>query len=193
MQTIIAVVGLLLSGGVFFFYTKPTYDASLSVKAEIAQYDEVLDRIAEFRKLRDELSSRFNAYTDVDKDRLKKMLPDHVDNVRLILDLDNLAARHGIALQNVDVTSSASRAAEKQAVAIEIGSSDQKYDSLTFAFGTTATYPTFVAFLHDLESSLRIVDLTSLTMDPAGESVFGPQGIEPKYSFKVVLRTYWLK
>jgi Tfp pilus assembly protein PilO len=191
MQLVIAVIGFLLSGAVFFFYTKPTYDEVKVVQSQIAQYDSVLEKSAELQRIKQTLLSRYNAFNPTDLDRLRKLLPDHVDNVRLILDLDNLAARHGIALQNVDVTSSASLTQGSQDVAIEIGSSDQKYDSLTFSFGTTASYKTFLQFLNDLETSLRIVDLVSLTMDPSSAEV-GTQA-EPKYSYKVTLRTYWLK
>lgn len=191
MQLVIAMIGLMLSGAVFFFYTKPTYDEVKVVQSQIAQYDSVLEKSTELQRLKQGLLSRYNAFNPTDLDRLRKLLPDHVDNVRLILDLDNLAARHGIALQNVDVTSSAGLTQDNQAVAIEIGSEDQKFDSLTFSFGTTASYKTFILFLNDLEMSLRIVDLVSLTMDPVtGE--LGALG-EPKYSYKVTLRTYWLK
>ncbi len=192
MQLIIAIVGFMLSGGVFFFYTKPAYDHVKVVQSEIAQYDAVLNKAAELQRLKQGLLSKYNAFKPDDINRLRKLLPDHVDNVRLILDLDNLAGRLGIALQNVDVTSSASRTSMNQTAVVEIGTSDQKYDSLTFTFSTNATYQTFVRFLRELESSLRIVDLVSLTMDPGGESVQG-QSPEPTYAFKVTLRTYWLK
>ena len=59
-------------------------------------------------QLKQSLLSRFNAFKTEDLDRLRKLLPDHVDNVRLILDLDNLAARHGMALQNVVISEPAS-------------------------------------------------------------------------------------
>jgi len=120
-------------------------------------------------------------------------LPDHVDNVRLILDLDNLAGRFGLSLQNVDVSSSESKNTKAQTVGA-IGTSNQKYDSLTLSFGTRATYKTFVDFLRDLESSLRIVDLVSLSIAP--ETAATPtkgQSSEPQYSYKITLRTYWLK
>ncbi len=194
MQIIIAVIGFVLSGVVFFFYTKPTYDSVKSVQTEIAQYDAVLEKAAELQRLNASLLSRFNAFKLTDIERLEKLLPDHVNNVRLILDLDNLAGQHGIALQNVDVSSSLNRASKNQIAAVEIGTSDQKYDSLTFTFSTRASYATFSRFLRDLELSLRIVDLVSLTMSPSADAFSQASGsVEPQYTFNVVLRTYWLK
>lgn len=209
MKPIIAIVGVVLAGGMFFWYTKPAYDSVQELRANITQYDAALDKAAELQKLKQTLLSRFNTFDLVDLDRLQKLLPDHVDNVRLILDLDNLAGRHGLALQNVDVSSSQKQTAKSQTALGTIGTSNQKYDSLTLTFGTTATYTEFVQFISDLESSLRIVDLVSLSIASgasAGSSAANPtnpfpQGMkipaakptEPLYTYNITLRTYWLK
>jgi len=208
MKLIIAIVGVVLSGAVFFWYTKPAYDSSLALKASIAQSDAALDKAAELQKLRQTLLSRFNTFDPADLDRLQKLLPDHVDNVRLILDLDNLAERSGLALQNVDVSSVQKQTAKSQTALGAIGASSQKYDSLTLTFSTIATYSDFILFLTDLESSLRIV--VSLTISSAsGASAAAPSAAnafpasnarnstgprtEPLYTFTMTLRTYWLK
>lgn len=210
MKLIIAIVGVVLAGGIFFWYTKPTYDSSQEIRASIAQNDAALDKAAELQKLRQTLLSRFNTFNTSDIDRLQKLLPDHVDNVRLILDLDKLAERHGLALQNVDVSSVQKQTVKSQTALGAIGASNQKYDSLTLTFSTVATYSDFVTFLTSLESSLRIVDLVSLTIAPAGgnaavvRSATNPfptaavtpvssRSSEPFYTYNMTLRTYWLK
>ncbi|OGG53495.1 hypothetical protein A3H16_03760 [Candidatus Kaiserbacteria bacterium RIFCSPLOWO2_12_FULL_53_8] len=197
MRLTVAIVGVVLAGGIFFFYTKSAYDTVQATQVQIAQYNAALDKAAELQKLKQVLLSRYNAFNPTDIDHLHKLLPDHVDNVRLILDLDNLAGRYGLSLQNVDVSSSESKTPKNQTAIGVIGTSNQKYDSLTLTFGTRATYANFVQFLTDLESSLRIVDLVSLsvtsdtsatsdTRTPAGTS-------EPVYTYNITLRTYWLK
>jgi len=208
MKLIIAIVAIVLSGVMFFWYTKPTYDSSLTLRASIAQNNAALDKTAELQKLRQTLLSRFNTFDPADLDKLQKLLPDHVDNVRLILDLDNLAEDSGLALQNVDVSSAQKQTAKSQTALGAIGASNQKYDSLTLTFSTIASYPAFVGFLTDLESSLRIVDLVSLTITPSGNgttaasatnafptNVRSPAATraEPLYTFNMTLRTYWLK
>lgn len=211
MRLIIAIVGFVLAGGIFFWYTKPTYDNSLAMQANITQNNAALDKAAELQKLRQTLLSRFNTFDPTDLDRLQKLLPDHVDNVRLILDLDKLAERGGLALQNVDVSSAQKQTAKNQTALGAVGSSNQKYDSLTLTFSTVATYKDFVQFLSNLESSLRIVDLVSLSITPAGGSaavVTSPTNAfatsnartpivsrptEPLYTYNMTLRTYWLK
>jgi hypothetical protein len=109
--------------------------------------------------------------------------------VALILDLDNLAARFGMPIQNVDVSTPASAASNQSGIASR-GSNGQKFDSVTIRFTTHGTYNNFMSFLKGLEQSLRIVDLTTLRLSPdASVSSTG----DPLYTFEISLRTYWLR
>ncbi len=186
IRTIIAILAFSASAGVFFMYTKPTYDASGVIKVQAAEYDAALTKAAELQQLKQALLTQYNSFSKTDTDRLKKMLPDHIDNVRLILDLDNLAGASGLALQNVVVSTPAE--STSQSAASSISSSGQGYDSVTLSFTTIATYETFLKFLSELQTSLRIVDLVSLSLGSGGTS----SGV-PLYTFDISLRTYWLK
>lgn len=188
-RTIFSLVFVFASGAIFFMYTKPTYDSVQSTRSEMTQYDEALQKAAELQQLKQTLLSRYNAFNPNDVDRLQKLLPDHVDNVRLILDLDNIAGRNGMALQNVVVSTPTSGQTSQTAVG-SLGSSKQKYDSVTLSFSTQGSYETFLQFLTDLESSLRIVDLVSLNLTTGSSA--GKTG-SPSYGFEVTIRTYWLK
>lgn len=199
IRLILAIAGVLLAGGIFFFYTKPTYDSVRSIGAQVDQYDAALDKASELQQLKQSLLSRYNAFNSNDLDRLRRFLPDHVDNVRLILDLDSLAGRYRLGLQNVDVSGSSGASSAKSQTALgAIAASGQKYDSLTLKFTTHGTYTAFLQFITDLESSLRVVDLVSLSISSNTPGTSGPSGAkqtvgEPQYTYDVTLRTYWLK
>lgn len=182
----LALLGLTIAGGLFAVYTKPTYDSVQQAKAQLAEYDGALDKAAELQALKQTLLARFNAFDPNDLDRLQKLLPDHVDNVRLVLDLDTLASKYGLALQNVVISNPASKSVE--ANTITIATSKQTFDSLTLKFTTRGTYEDFVRFLESLERSLRIVDLVALDMNRAEE-----EGGDPIFTYDITLRTYWLK
>lgn len=189
------IIMLAIAGGVFFVYTKPTYDKIDTLKAEISQFDSALDKSKEMQELKRSLLSRYNTFTSEQLNRLSRLLPDHVDNVRLVLDLDSLASRYGMAVQNVVVDRDLSVVNQEQTVIGALSAQAAQYDSLTMQFATRGTYASFVAFLKDLESSLRIVDLVALTVDPDSTPV-GPDGEplgDPIYRYNVTLRTYWLK
>lgn len=187
MRTVLSLLFLAGAVALFLLYTKPAYDGVRALQEENESYDLALEKAAELQRLKQSLLSRYNAFNPADIDRLHKLLPDHVDNVRLILDLDTLAARHGIALQNVVVSRPNDNASTGSATVI--GPSQRQYESVTLGFATAATYPQFVSFLTDLEDSLRIVDLVGLTLNAEPTITTG----EPAYRFDITLRTYWLK
>lgn len=188
IKTILSLIGLAAAAGIFFFFTQPQYDTIRALESEVDQYDQALERSSELQKIKQSLISRRNAFNLEDVNRLQKLLPDHVDNVRLVLDLDNLAARHGMAIQNV-VTSNPVAVRSSGGAIADAAGTRQKYDSLTLQFRTQGTYENFVAFLRDLETSLRIVDLVDLSLVQVPGSVAG----EPLYRFELTIRTYWLK
>lgn len=210
IKIIVSVASLLVAGVVFFMYTESAYSKTKLIQADIEQRNQALDKAAELKAVQETLLSRFNDFKKDDIDRLHKLLPDHVDNVRLILDLDHLANTFGMALQNVVINSSASETDGKSVIGT-IGASKQKYGSLTLRFTTHGTYSRFIAFMESLESSLRIVDLVSLTLSP--ETGTGSSQIvqesrsavpsagtsraesapESSYKYDITIRTYWLR
>ncbi len=187
-RTILSLCILAASGAIFFLYTKPAYDSVRIVQAQISEYDQALAKAGELQKLKETLLSRFNAFNPTDIDRLQKLLPDHVDNVRLVLDLDTLANQRGFALQNVVISAPGTETVPGREPVI--GRDRQTFDSLTLRFATAGTYPKFVEFMKALEESLRIVDVVSLTLDPDSSATAGG---EPIYRYDITLRTYWLK
>lgn len=193
------VIMLGIAAGVFFVYTKPTYDKVDALKGEIAQFDGALDKSKEMQELKRSLLARYNTFTSEQLNRLTRLLPDHVDNVRLVLDLDSLASRYGMAVQNVVINRDLASVEQSQTVIGTLSAQATRYDSLTLQFATRGTYPNFIAFLKDLESSLRIVDLVGLTIDPEAVAPIKDESgkeiapLEPLYRFNVTLRTYWLK
>lgn len=192
-KTIISLLCFVGAGAVFFMYTQPTYDTVKNSSARIAQYDEALSKAAELQQLKQSLLSKYNTFNPNDVEKLHKLLPDHVDNVRLILDIDSLAAKHSMAVQNVVVSSSPTAKSSQTAIGT-ISASKQKYDSLTIKFTSQGSYQQFRDFLADMQKSLRIVDLTSLSITrttDSGTVVGGTVG--SLYNFEVALRTYWLK
>lgn len=200
IRLIIAIVTAVLAGGIFFFYTQPAYDVVRANQAQIDQYNQALDKAAQLQQLKQSLLARYNAFDSGSLDHLQKLLPDHVDNIGLILELDNLAGRYGLALQNVDVSTPSTQTPSAKsaggATVGSLGSANQTYSSLTLTFSTQGSYDSFVQFMNDLQSSLRIVDIVSLTVNPVGttNSAARPGGpAQPVYTYQITLRTYWLK
>jgi Tfp pilus assembly protein PilO len=69
------------------------------------------------------------------------------------------------------------------ATSLAVGPSSDPVGSVSLGFSVTASYEDFLAFLQDLEHSLRILDVEKLAFT-------GEQG--GKYTFDFTIRTYWL-
>jgi Tfp pilus assembly protein PilO len=194
-KIIISIIALVLAIALFVGYTKPTYEKIENVKKDIIKFDQALAKSRELQELKRGLLSRYNTFSERDLSRLNKLLPDHVDNVRLVLDLDNLASRYGMAVQNVLISKSVEENPQEVTVLGSLGVQNDKFDSLTLQFATVGSYSNFVRFLEDLESSLRIVDLIGLTIEEANISSEDEKDEleEPLYEYNVSIRTYWLK
>ena len=185
-KLIIASIGLIFAGSIFFAYTKPSYANVGLLKAQIAQYDEALQKAAQLDQLKQDLLSKYNSFNPEDIDRLQLLLPDHADNIGLILELDSLASRYGMALANADVTTdSGASAASETSAGAAIGAAPA-YAAITLHFSTFGSYDHFRSFMQDVEKSLRLVDLVSLTIAPDGK-------VPNSYLYDVTIKTYWLK
>lgn len=179
MRTLLPVLFVLIAAGIFFGFIDPSYDRIRELRAEEAQFDQALNRSKELQQVRDQLLSRYNTFAQSDLERLEKMLPDNVDNVRLVLDFDSIAARYGMRLRNIALEVDESRADRGQ-----VGADDADYQSVVLSFSVTGDYNAFRGFLEDLEQSLRLVDVTSVTFSAS------PTG---SYDYSVGVKTYWLK
>lgn len=157
-------------------------DSVKPLLAEVAQYDEALTNEALFRQAREQLSEKENSFPVDGRERLAKLLPDTVDSVRLIIDIDNLALKYGLRLKNVKVNTGG--ASQTQDLTNMLGADQGKYSAMSLSFSVTAPYENFVAFVKQLERSLRLMDITSIAFNSSEANL---------YDYNVTIKTYWLK
>lgn len=188
-KAILSFIFLGIAVASFVLYVRPTYDAAQGYKADIARYDSALEKTKEIQILKRDLLTRYNLFAGDNIDRLLKMVPDHVDNVRLVLDLDGIAAQYGLRVQNVEAETI--KKEEGDSATLVGGQVEKPYESLTLQFEVVSSYQDFLALLRDLESSLRVVEIESISLKSYGNATEGSG--EPLFVFSVVMRTFWLK
>ena len=180
MKFIFPIILLIASVGLFVVYVNPTYQHDQALSAEASDYNQALSKASELRARREELTQQYDAIDSSDIDRLTKLLPDSVDNVRLIININDIAEKYGMNIKDIQISEDNANSGET------LGPNTQSYGTITLSFGITSTYENFEAFLKDLESSLRIVDVTSLSFSSASAK-------NDTYDYSVSLQTYWLK
>lgn len=177
MSTILSIIFLIASLGLFFGYVDPTYTKIREYGVEKSDYDTALNNSKALQAERDKLLEKFNAMDKADVDKLSKLLPDNIDNVRLVIDIDEMAKSYGMRIRNFKADASQKKDT--------IGRDNSAYGTLTLSFSTTASYNTFLAFMRDLERSLRVIDITSVAFLSSDTSQL--------YDYNVTVKTYWLK
>ena len=183
MKSITPIIFIIVAIALFFGFTDPIYKEVMSLRVQQQEYTNVLISSKELLAKRKELQDKNDSFSKDDQDRLRKLLPDAVDNVRLIIDIDQVAKRYGLIIKNVRLDDSKSKNGTKDSVKT-ITAGEAKYGVIPMGFSVSANYNTFNSFLHDLESSLRLVDVVNITLKPSATGV---------YSFDISLKTYWLK
>lgn len=186
MSRILPVAFLLIAGGAFFGYIHPTVTGSITeTSKEVKAFDAALAAAKRYEQKIAELGDEQKNLPADGISRLEEFLPDNVDNVQLIIDLDGLAERSGIKIDDfntTDLVSSASGAdANGESVSIEEG---KPYESLDITITASGSYAQMRAFIDGVETSLRLLDLVSLQLTDS------PTGI---YKYQMTFRLYWLR
>ncbi|PIZ85966.1 hypothetical protein CO033_02930 [Candidatus Nomurabacteria bacterium CG_4_9_14_0_2_um_filter_32_10] len=191
----IILIGIAVTG--FFLFTNPLYKNIILEREQIASYNEALDNSKALESERDKLTQKYNSFDPENLSKLQKFLPDNVDNIRLILEIEKIALPYGMVLK--DVKYDATKKDTEDAVATktvnvrgENDFSNKDYGVLSLEFSTQGTYDNFINFIKNLENNLRIVDISSIQFTSSAEPGLNPS-LKEAYKYNFAIKTYWLK
>lgn len=181
---------LLLIGvsiAVFSTVIIPRYKEVKALRADVASYNGKLSTASALKASREDLIAKYNAIPKADLDNIKVLLPDTVDNIRLIIQLDALATKNGLSSLR-DVQYDTARNDQTSATPAVTTSVVKPYGEFSLSFNTSGPYKNFLAFISDLEQNLRLVDITEVKFNQSNTSA-----VVDNLSYSVKLKTYWLK
>lgn len=198
MIFIFAAVFLTLS------YTNPTYSGETGskewseqtiaeLKVEKNRYDEALEKTRNIERARDGLEAKYNSIGKEGEERINTMLPRGIDSVRLIVDIDNIARFYGLTMSNIKVADPKDRGRTSEEV--ESAPKPGSYSFVNLDFEVEGSYESLANFLKDLGESLRILDVTKVTIESAKPKLIEGQKIGPEelvYKMKIILKAYYL-
>ena len=176
-------LALLIAVGIFFAYVSPTWRGSIALaKASIALDDQALAAAEEYKTQQNELATERSSIDPQDLQRIATFLPDSVDNVGLILDLNALAARSGLALTGIDVLSNdiASDTNSQQGAVAPVN----PVGSVSLSLSAAGTFSALQTFLSRIENSARLLDVQDVVVKGSNSGVYG---------YQMTIRLYWLR
>lgn len=185
MKRYLPIILILLAIGIFFVFIDPEYTKVKELSRERVENEKTLTLAKQLQDKREVLQSSFNNISAAEKDQLSKLLPDTVDNVRLVLDINNIAETYGVVIRNISVEAEQANNDLVDAQVISADNTDN-IGVITLGFSMVATYDVFIQFMKDLEEALRIVDIKSLSVQKSS--------LEGNFlNFTITLDTYWLR
>lgn len=187
-------LALVAAVGIFFAYVNPLWNGKIAeAKAGISADDQALAAAAAYVKRENDLAAQMNAIDPTALARLETFLPDSVDNVGLILDLNGLAAHSGLMLSSIDVADATSgltganapagASASGQPPVAGAGNSDP-VGAIDLTIAAKGTYAALTTFLAGVERSERLLDVHDLTVQGSDSGL---------YTYQMTLRLYWLR
>jgi hypothetical protein len=203
MKFIFSISLIIISGILFFSVVNPLYREVSNLKADVAVYNTALNNSTDLQKTRDALVDTYKNIKAEDKNRLEHFLPNTVNNIKFILEIERIANIHGMSVKNIrfdplkvqDTKDAINSPMGKGTV---ISSNDpstlKPYGVFPVEFTTDGDYNTFVQLLKDIEHNLRLVDVQSVDFSVPNVDPKNSGGVDPNvYSYTFKIETYWLK
>lgn len=187
MRYFFLLILIAASIGIFTVFIHPRFATISALRTQLAEYQTELKTAQELQSQREQLIATYNSIQKVDLDNIRTLLPDSVDNIRLIIQLDALAQKNG--LSTVRSVSYDAGSTVKSTTAAPNPEDAHPYGTFKISFETTGQYKNFLAFIADVEANLRLVDITGVTFQPTTDK----NGVVTSMTYKVNITTYWLK
>jgi Tfp pilus assembly protein PilO len=173
---ILPLVSLGAAIAIFFVYVNPVWSGPVAtLSTAISADNQALAASANYVQRENQLAQERDAIDPTQLSRAAALLPDSVDNVGLILDLNALASRSGLQLSNIDVSQAADGSGATQSSPV---------GSVDLTLSAIGSYTALGSFLHGIEQSARILDIQDLSISGSATGV---------YSYKMSIRLYWLR
>ena len=186
IDKLLPIALIITAVGIFFGYTNKEINGDIKeMQEKVASYDKALLASEAFARKEADLISQRDAIPAESLSRFKTFLPDSVNNVQLILDLNTLASKSGLTITNFVVKDAAiSSSPENDSLSSLSLESTEPIDSLDISIAATGTYSSFRTFLGAVEKSLRLLDVVDIGVRNSQTGV---------YTYEITFRIYWLR
>jgi len=198
MKILFPISLIIVSILLFFLVANPLYNNIKSLRSDVSTYNKALNNSTTLQKERDSLLEKYRDISNKDKSRLNSFLPDTVNNIKFILEIEQIANLHGMPLKDIkfdNIQNNSNNMTSGNSMIVSNNNLRSKlYGIFPVEFVTQGSYNSFLLFLKDIEHNLRIMDIKSISFTVPNPITKSKSGINPNiYSYKLKVDTYWLK
>lgn len=170
---------IILSAAIGYTFAYSPYGEVSTIAAQKSTYQDSLDQLASVESRKAELQNQFAKMTESQKLQIDTILPDSFNFVKLVAQIDAVAAKYGLSIEQITAEESDPTIGDS----VEAAMPANPYSSGVIGFSFTSSYEVFQQFMDDLEKSMRILDVKSLKVGKPEKGL---------YDFQVEFETHWL-
>lgn len=181
MKIILSILFLTSAVLVTIFFTVPqfnctkekcSYDGIKILQTNRESYITAITSAQNLESKRTELENKYNSVTDDDRQRLENLLPNNVDNIKLLLELEIIAKRNGIIIESPQVagvvanTNVAPLGQNLRGTNMQPSpdGTNLPYGTFDLNFKVRANYENIKTLVSDLEKNLRLIEPISISI-----------------------------
>ncbi len=180
-RTITPIFSIILAIVIYFGFTKGVFDDVKAIEAEAKTYEDAIEKGEAYNIEIERNLGIKRSLGPVEMERLNAFVPDRIDEVRLLVDLEAMAKKNKMLIGNLEVTETESAGGGDAGATNAVTAGD--FSSLDISFGLIGTYDQFRVMLAEIEKSLTIMEVIDISMS-ANEGVL--------QQFDLTVRTYKL-
>ncbi len=218
IKFILSIVILMLSLAFAYLYVQPEYYRMVKAQANVIALNDTLKSTETIEELVKQIVDNLKGLDPEDANRALIFLPETIDEIRFANNLQNIGSMNGIVLVDIKVGENAGEIEEVTGTVFRIGigsvavvpkkasldtnktvdvdikkstavGTEKKYAATRASFYFVTTYEKFLNLLDDLENSLEIINITSLSFQEHKEALSDTL----LYRYTVEIETYSLK
>lgn len=194
MKFLLPIFLIILAIGGFVMFVSPQYEKVKTLRQEVSAYDNALNNSKALESERDKLVTKYNAIDQGNLDKISKMLPDSIDNIRLILEIEKIASPYGMTLKDVKYEDTKKEEEDTTPLAgADNEAINEDYGIWNLEFSTEGNYNNFIKFTKDMEKNLRLVDISSIGFSASDNLNSKSSSSNDVYKYNFKIKTYWLK
>lgn len=144
----------------------------------------------QYATLGQDVVGRYQSLDPNQLERLKKMVPDSIDTVRLINDVNGIAKSNSMTLKKVDYNPEEIKKGGTEDLRAANENTRLPYGSYSIRFVVSGSYKNFLNFIDSLENSLRILDITDVEFSSTQTSTLLAPDV---YEYTITAKAYWLR
>lgn len=188
IKPIASLIIIVISLGFFFLNVKPAYDRLGMKKADLAMLTTTLKQADEIKSIIEQTKESMGSITPAEYARFDAFLPEEIDELRFANNLLHIGTARKIVIEDVKIIKEGKKdntgnggtdggAADGVKKVFSLGQSIDSaknspsgttavsgYTTLKVSFSFVASYPATILLLGDIERSLGLINITSLSL-----------------------------